>query len=97
MNAKLLLSTLVLVAVSLICVTPSAFAAGAISDGFKIGEVLPESVGWFIVVGLGAVFAIVISLEIKVEEKFLGHTQTSEFFNTAGRTIGTGQIGRAHV
>ena len=97
MNAKLLLSTLVLVAVSLICVTPSAFAAGAISDGFKIGEVLPESVGWFIVVGLGAVFAIVISLEIKVEEKFLGHTQTSEFFNTAGRTIGTGLTAAAIV
>ena len=86
-----------LVAVTLICVTPSAFAAGAISDGFKIGEVLPESVGWFIVVGLGAVFAIVISLEIKVEEKFLGHTQTSEFFNTAGRTIGTGLTAAAIV
>ena len=97
MNAKLLLSAFFLVAVTLICVTPSAFAAGAISDGFKIGEVLPESVGWFIVVGLGAVFAIVISLEIKVEEKFLGHTQTSEFFNTAGRTIGTGLTAAAIV
>jgi len=97
MKAKLLLSAFFLVAVTLICVTPSAFAAGAISDGFKIGEVLPESVGWFIVVGLGAVFAIVISLEIKVEEKFLGHTQTSEFFNTAGRTIGTGLTAAAIV
>ncbi len=97
MNPKLLLAMVVITAISIIVISPSAFAAGSISQGFKIGEVLPESVGWFIVVGLGAVFAIVISLEIKVEEKFLGHTQTSEFFNTAGRTIGTGLTAAAIV
>ena len=42
-----------------------AYAAGVIGEGFTIGEVLDESWGWFIVVGLGAVFAIVITAETK--------------------------------
>lgn len=74
-----------------------AYAAGVIEGEFKIGEVLDESVGWFIVVGLGAVFAVVISLEIKVEEKYLGVKQTSEWFNTAGRVIKTGLTAAAIV
>ena len=32
---------------------PYADAAGAIEGEFKLGEVLDESIGWFIVVGLG--------------------------------------------
>lgn len=75
----------------------NAHAAGVIEGEFKIGEVLNEEVGWFIVVGLGAVFAVVISLEIKVEEKYLGVTQTSEWFNTAGRVIKTGLTAAAIV
>jgi SSS family transporter len=75
----------------------TAFAAGAISEGFEIGEVLDESWGWFIVVGLGAVFAVVISIETKVEEKYLGTSQTSEWFNTAGRVIKTGLTAAAIV
>ena len=43
---------------------PSAEAAGVIEGEFKLGEVLDESIGWFIVVGLGAIFAGVISAEI---------------------------------
>ncbi len=74
-----------------------AYGAGVIEGEFKIGEVLDESVGWFIVVGLGAVFAVVISLEIKVEEKYLGVKQTSEWFNTAGRVIKTGLTAAAIV
>ena len=74
-----------------------AHAAGVIEGDFKIGEVLDESIGWFIVVGLGAVFAVVISLEIKVEEKYLGVKQTSEWFNTAGRVIKTGLTAAAIV
>ena len=31
---------------------PEAEAAGAIEGEFKLGEVLDESIGWFIVVGL---------------------------------------------
>ena len=87
------------IAVAVIAVTlspQSAHAAGVI-EGFTIGEVLDESWGWFIVVGLGAVFAVVISLEIKIEEKYLGVTKTSEWFNTAGRVIKTGLTAAAIV
>jgi len=64
---------------------------------FRLGEVLDESIGWFIVVGLGAIFAGVISAEIKFEEKYLGHVQNSEWFNTAGRIIKTGLTAAAIV
>lgn len=77
---------------------PEVFAAGEISTaGFEIGKALPEQVGWFIVVGLGAIFAVVISVEIKLEEKYLGVKETSEWFNTAGRTIKTGLTAAAIV
>ena len=74
-----------------------AFGAGAIAEGFTIGDVLDEGWGWFIVVGLGAVFAIVITIETKVEERYLGVSQTSEWFNTAGRVIKTGLTAAAIV
>ena len=77
---------------------PEVFAASEISTaGFEIGKALPEQVGWFIVVGLGAIFAVVISVEIKLEEKYLGVKETSEWFNTAGRTIKTGLTAAAIV
>ena len=75
-------------------------AAGDVVAGageFRLGEVLDESIGWFIVVGLGMIFAGVISAEIKLEEKYLGHTQNSEWFNTAGRIIKTGLTAAAIV
>ena len=75
----------------------AAFGAGAIGDGFSIGDVLDEGWGWFIVVGLGAVFAVVITIETKIEEKYLGVSQTSEWFNTAGRVIKTGLTAAAIV
>ena len=43
----------------------TAWGAGAIAEGFSIGDVLDEGWGWFIVVGLGAVFAVVITIETK--------------------------------
>ena len=76
---------------------PDADAAGAISGEFKLGEVLDESIGWFIVVGLGMVFAGIISAEVKLEEKYLGVVQSSEAFNTAGRVIKTGLTAAAIV
>jgi len=92
-----------LAAVSLLAIVAFAslpqtvFAAGAISEGFAIGEALPEWIGWAIVVGLGMVFAVIITIEVKIEEKYLGLTQTSEMFNTAGRTIKTGLTAAAIV
>lgn len=75
----------------------TVFAAGAISEGFAIGEALPEWIGYAIVVGLGMVFAVIITIEVKIEEKYLGLSQTSEMFNTAGRTIKTGLTAAAIV
>jgi len=77
--------------------TQTAFGAGAISEGFAIGEALPEWIGWAIVVGLGAAFAVIITVEVKIEERYLGVNQTSEMFNTAGRTIKTGLTAAAIV
>ena len=88
------------VGTAVIFAAPYAEAAGDISAGageFRLGEVLDESIGWFIVVGLGMVFAGIISAEIKLEEKYLGHTQNSEWFNTAGRIIKTGLTAAAIV
>ena len=95
-HAKIL-SIVVLAAVVITLVPQTAYGAGVIGEGFVIGEVLDESWGWFIVVGLGAVFAVVISLEIKIEERYLGVTKTSEWFNTAGRVIKTGLTAAAIV
>ena len=62
-----------LVSIASMGLIQNADAAGAIEGEFKLGEVLDESVGWFIVVGLGMVFAGIISAEIKIEEKYLGN------------------------
>ena len=92
----LLLGSMLVIA-TIFSLVPDAEAAGVIEGEFKLGEVLDESIGWFIVVGLGAVFAGVISAEIKLEEKYLGHVQNSEWFNTAGRVIKTGLTAAAIV
>ena len=91
-------SLIALIAVITVSSIPqSVYAAGAISEGFAVGEALPEWIGWAIVVGLGMVFAVIITVEVKIEEKYLGVSQTSEMFNTAGRTIKTGLTAAAIV
>lgn len=100
MNVGRLAKLLPLLAIAAVFVAgfpQTVFGAGAIAEGFSIGDVLDESWGWFIVVGLGAVFAIVITVETKIEEKYLGVSQTSEWFNTAGRVIKTGLTAAAIV
>ena len=92
------LTVLSLIAVAAVASIPqSVYAAGAIEKGFAVGEALPEWIGWAIVVGLGMVFAVIITIEVKIEEKYLGLSQTSEMFNTAGRTIKTGLTAAAIV
>ena len=90
-----LLAILAIITVS--GIPQSVYAAGEISQGFAVGEALPEWIGWAIVVGLGMVFAVIITVEVKIEEKYLGVSQTSEMFNTAGRTIKTGLTAAAIV
>ena len=92
-----LLPFLVIAVIAIVSSPQTVFGAGAIAEGFSIGDVLDESWGWFIVVGLGAVFAIVITVETKIEERYLGVSQTSEWFNTAGRVIKTGLTAAAIV
>ena len=52
---------------------------------------LPEGVGWAVVVGFGALFSVITTIIVMVNQKF-GAKQdiTSEHFNTAGRSIKTG-------
>ena len=95
-NTAMLVLTAAILSFAVLGFSGNAHAAGVI-EGFAIGEVLDESWGWFIVVGLGAVFAVVITIETKIEEKYLGVSQTSEWFNTAGRVIKTGLTAAAIV
>jgi len=95
--SSIVVLSMFLVSIASMGLIQSAEAAGAIEGEFKLGEVLDESVGWFIVVGLGMVFAGIISAEIKIEEKYLGNMQSSEGFNTAGRIIKTGLTAAAIV
>ncbi len=92
-----MMTTFFVAVVALAGIPQTVFAAGAISEGFAVGEALPEWIGWAIVVGLGMVFAVIITIEVKIEEKYLGVNQTSEMFNTAGRTIKTGLTAAAIV
>ncbi|WP_316507076.1 sodium:solute symporter family protein [Nitrosopumilus sp.] len=96
-SIPIVFAALFVAAVAFAGIPQTVFAAGEISEGFAVGEALPEWIGWAIVVGLGMVFALIITVEVKIEERYLGVTQTSEMFNTAGRTIKTGLTAAAIV
>lgn len=59
--------------------------------------ILSESVGYVVLIGVGLVMAIVVTLMVKAETKWLGTRKTSEWFYTAGRTIKTGLIASSIV
>ncbi|KAL2632568.1 hypothetical protein R1flu_004047 [Riccia fluitans] len=54
--------------------------------------VLGQGVGYAVVLGFGAFFAFFTSFLVWLEARFLGAKHTSEWFNTAGRSIKTGLI-----
>ncbi|KAL3689745.1 hypothetical protein R1sor_016054 [Riccia sorocarpa] len=54
--------------------------------------VLGEGVGYAVVLGFGAFFAFFTSFLVWLEARYLGAKHTSEWFNTAGRSIKTGLI-----
>jgi len=56
----------------------------------EINAVLDEGWGWFVVIGFGLFFTVFSMSLTYVEEKMLGHTMSSEQFNTAGRNVGAG-------
>jgi SSS family transporter len=53
---------------------------------------LPETVGYIVVIGFGALFSVITTLLVFMDKYFTGRTKamTSEQFNTAGRMIKTG-------
>jgi urea-proton symporter len=60
-------------------------------------QVLPESYGYFIVLGIGTFMALVVTFLIKAETKWLGTRHTLEWFSTAGRNVKTGLIAASVV
>lgn len=59
--------------------------------------VLSEGVGYFILLGLGLVMALVVTLIVRVETKWLGTKKTFEWFSTAGRNIKVGLLASSVV
>ncbi|MCO5564733.1 hypothetical protein L7F22_018401 [Adiantum nelumboides] len=67
-----------------LCVRQSSFFGGT--------PLLSQGVGYAIVLGFGALFAVVTSFLVWLERRYVGAKHTSEWFNTAGRSIKTGLI-----
>ncbi|KAJ4388327.1 urea active transporter [Neurospora sp. IMI 360204] len=64
------------------------------------GETAPalnQGVGYGIVIGLGALFALGMILVTFILKRYNRELQTSEMFNTAGRTVKSGLVGSAVV
>jgi len=63
-------------------------------DGSFFGgkPVLAQAVGYAVVLGFGAFFAVFTSFLVWLEKRYVGSQHTSEWFNTAGRSVKTGLI-----
>lgn len=66
------------------CVRQSSFFGGR--------ALLSQGVGYAIVLGFGGLFAVLTSFLVWLERRYVGAKHTSEWFNTAGRSIKTGLI-----
>lgn len=66
------------------CVRQSSFFGGK--------PVLNQGVGYSVILGFGAFFAIFTSFLVWLEKRYVGSRHTSEWFNTAGRNVKTGLI-----
>ncbi|KAL9274076.1 Urea-proton symporter DUR3-like protein [Drosera capensis] len=66
------------------CVRQSSFFQGQ--------AVLNQGVGYSVILGFGAFFAVFTSFLVWLEKRYVGSRHTSEWFNTAGRTVKTGLI-----
>jgi SSS family transporter len=67
-----------------VCTRDSSFFGGK--------PVLNQGVGYAVVLGFGAIFALVTSFLVWLEKKYVHSRHNSEWFNTAGRNIKTGLI-----
>lgn len=59
---------------------------------FEGKPVLNQGVGYSIILGFGAFFALFTSFLVWLEKRYVGSRHTSEWFNTAGRSVKTGLI-----
>ncbi|KAF8117253.1 hypothetical protein N665_0012s0253 [Sinapis alba] len=59
---------------------------------FGDSTVLDQGVGYAIILGFGAFFAVFTSFLVWLERRYVGARHTSEWFNTAGRNVKTGLI-----
>eukprot|EP00882_Tetradesmus_deserticola_P003386 GHRQ01003582.1.p1 GENE.GHRQ01003582.1~~GHRQ01003582.1.p1 ORF type:complete len:665 (+),score=225.71 GHRQ01003582.1:267-2261(+) len=59
-------------------------------DYFGGGTVLPQAIGWVIVVAFGAVFTLFTSLALWLDSRFTAHSGSSEAYTTAGRSVKAG-------
>ncbi|XP_044503570.1 urea-proton symporter DUR3-like isoform X1 [Mangifera indica] len=66
------------------CVRQSSFFQGK--------TVLNQGVGYSVILGFGAFFAVFTSFLVWLEKRYVGSRHTSEWFNTAGRNVKTGLI-----
>ncbi|CAK7328011.1 unnamed protein product [Dovyalis caffra] len=66
------------------CVRQSSFFEGK--------TVLNQGVGYSVILGFGAFFAVFTSFLVWLEKRYVGSRHTSEWFNTAGRNVKTGLI-----
>ncbi|KDO53140.1 hypothetical protein CISIN_1g004956mg [Citrus sinensis] len=66
------------------CVRQSSF--------FQGHAVLNQGVGYSVILGFGAFFAVFTSFLVWLEKRYVGSRHTSEWFNTAGRNVKTGLI-----
>ncbi|KAG5249116.1 urea-proton symporter DUR [Salix suchowensis] len=59
---------------------------------FEGKTVLNQGVGYSVILGFGAFFAVFTSFLVWLEKRYVGSRHTSEWFNTAGRNVKTGLI-----
>nr|ATG71179.1 ATDUR3 [Cupressus duclouxiana] len=62
------------------------------SSFFQGHAVLNQGVGYSVILGFGAFFAVFTSFLVWLERRYVGSRHTSEWFNTAGRNVKTGLI-----
>lgn len=54
-------------------------------------ELVSQGTGYGIIIGLGALFAIIILISVRIQKRYLlEDSDRSEMFMVANRTIGTG-------
>jgi len=62
-----------------------------------MAAILSESIGYVVLIGVGAIMTLAVTIMVKAETKWLGTRKTSEWFYTAGRTVKTGLIASSIV